>query len=307
MPLKSYSYQTDCGICSVENYRKNSSRHKCQPYGTAQFADTYSPIRISSVANEFSYKDDYCIRRNSDILSIEFVTKGSFLVSQFGQEHHVKENEIFFIQPGAPYNKYSVTANYAEKWYIVMTGPLLKQSLELLGLAHCTHFRPINPDRLMEFINRIYALLQKATPQSYRLACAECYSMLLEISAQNMEEELPPQLRDAIDFMQSNVDGQLSLDVIAAHCGISKVSLYRAFKKHFQKSPIDYFLDLKMKKAERLLKMKTFSVKQIASELNYASQQYFAMEFRKRYNVSPKQYQKSGPPQQTNTKNNFTA
>lgn len=293
MKIQKYSYQTDWGICYVESKHASERRHLKQPYGTAQFPDSHFPIKISSCANELAYKNDNCIRKNSDILSIEFVTKGSFTICEFGQTREVKENEIFFVQPGCEYCKFQTTSDYAEKWYVVMTGPLLKQTLQLLGLEREIYLRPIDPGLLMEYISRIYELLKLPTLQNYRCACAECYSMLLEIAAQNTAKKQPEELREAIDYMQSNVNHPLNLAMITEHCKISRISLYRSFKKHFKQSPFDYFLELKMKRAIQLLKMQVYSVKQIASELNYSSPQYFAMEFKKRYGMTPSQFQKN--------------
>ena len=154
-------------------------------------------------------------------------------------------------------------------------------------------FKPAEEIKPGEYISRIYELLKLPTLQNYRCACAECYSMLLEIAAQNTAKKQPEELREATDYMQSNVNHPLNLAMITEHCKISRISLYRSFKKHFKQSPFDYFLELKMKRAIQLLKMQVYSVKQIASELNYSSPQYFAMEFKKRYGMTPSQFQKN--------------
>lgn len=293
MPIHKYSYPTDWGECTVISKVKGRNHNLIRPYGTSGFSDNHYPVKISSAALEYRYKNDFCERFNSDILSLEFIRKGIYRFIQFGQEHTVNENELFLVQPGAEYCKQLAVSDYTEKWYLVMNGPLLKQTLELLDLNRVSHIRPGNPEKLTAYFHRIYDLLKNASPQDYRLACAESYSLLLELAAQNTEGAQPEALHNAVYFMQCNVNQQLTLDVIAEHCRISKIKLYRLFKEHYQKSPIDYFLDLKMKKAVQLLKLHSLSVKQIAFELNYASPQYFAMEFRKQYGMTPKQFQKN--------------
>ncbi|MBO4630381.1 MAG: helix-turn-helix transcriptional regulator, partial [Lentisphaeria bacterium] len=62
------------------------------------------------------------------------------------------------------------------------------------------------------------------------------------------------------------------------------------FRKYLKTSPIHYFLDQKLERAKMLLENHPYSVKEVAEMLNYASSQYFASEFKKKYGVPPKNF-----------------
>ena len=67
----------------------------------------------------------------------------------------------------------------------------------------------------------------------------------------------------------------------------SGATLHRQFRKYLNVSPVEYFINAKMEMAHGLLLGSTLSIKEIASRLNYSSQQYFASEFKKRYGKTP--------------------
>ena len=56
------------------------------------------------------------------------------------------------------------------------------------------------------------------------------------------------------------------------------------------KSPIDFFIHLKMEEACRLLRLTTRRISDIANELGYKDQYYFSRLFKKKIGVSPRNY-----------------
>ena len=136
--------------------------------------------------------------------------------------------------------------------------------------------------------DRIYELSRKETLANYRDACAECYGLLLELSAQSTAMHRPPELQRALEYIHENLSEHLTLEKLVQHTGISGATLHRQFRKHLQTSPISYYLDQKMEKAMNLLRHHIYSVKEIAAEMKYSSPQYFATEFKKKYGVPPR-------------------
>jgi len=96
----------------------------------------------------------------------------------------------------------------------------------------------------------------------------------------------------AIFFMQKNINNSLSVGEIAKHVNLSKSHLSRIFKNNSGSSPIDYFINLKMQEAIRLLSNQNLRVNEVAFNLGYRDPFYFSRLFKKNIGVSPKVFLK---------------
>ena len=82
---------------------------------------------------------------------------------------------------------------------------------------------------------------------------------------------------------------------IAAQLGLSTSRLQHAFKQHTGLSPYQYHLQLKIHRAEEMLRSGDISVKQIAQLLQFRSVYHFSTLFKRKTGLSPTHYrQQSG-------------
>lgn len=82
----------------------------------------------------------------------------------------------------------------------------------------------------------------------------------------------------------------MKLKDIADYFGIHQNYLTRAFHEKFGISPKKYLLQLKFKKAARLLATTQLPVSIISNSLGFEDQLAFSRTFKKFYNVSPTDY-----------------
>ena len=68
---------------------------------------------------------------------------------------------------------------------------------------------------------------------------------------------------------------------------VSRSTLFRAFKEEVGRSPKQVFDDLRMQKAEHLLRASTETVKEIADACGYAGEAYFSRAFKARRGLPP--------------------
>jgi AraC-like DNA-binding protein len=68
---------------------------------------------------------------------------------------------------------------------------------------------------------------------------------------------------------------------------MSESHLSKIFRQKTGTSPIDYFIDLKMQEAIRLLSNKSLRIKEVAFELGYDDPYYFTRIFTKQIGISP--------------------
>lgn len=94
----------------------------------------------------------------------------------------------------------------------------------------------------------------------------------------------------AIDYMQKNVDQNLTLEKIAQHVQFSTSHFSLLFRKKTGFSPIEYYNHLKMQQACQYLLFTKQRIKEIALEVGMSDQHYFSRTFKKTMGVSPQEY-----------------
>lgn len=94
----------------------------------------------------------------------------------------------------------------------------------------------------------------------------------------------------AIDYMQKNVDQNLTLEKIAQHVQFSPSHFSLLFRKKTGFSPIEYYNHLKMQQACQYLLFTKQRIKEIALEVGMFDQHYFSRIFKKTMGVSPQEY-----------------
>jgi len=96
----------------------------------------------------------------------------------------------------------------------------------------------------------------------------------------------------SINFMLENLPKKLKLEEIAAETGLSASHYSRLFVNRTGHSPIDYFIQLKIQRACRLLDNSGWMIADVAREMGFDDQFYFSRVFRKVMGMSPVEYRK---------------
>jgi len=98
----------------------------------------------------------------------------------------------------------------------------------------------------------------------------------------------------SINFMLENVTKKLKLEEIASETSLSASHYSRLFLNRTGHSPIDYFIQLKIQRACRLLDNSGWMIADVSREMGFDDQFYFSRVFRKVMGMSPGEYRKRG-------------
>lgn len=101
-----------------------------------------------------------------------------------------------------------------------------------------------------------------------------------------------PIIKQAINYIHSNLNEDLSLNTVSDTIHVSKNYLSYLFSKFVGSSFSDYVNKVRIDKAKILLKENKESILDIAIECGFSSQSYFCSVFKKYENITPKQFQK---------------
>ncbi len=93
-----------------------------------------------------------------------------------------------------------------------------------------------------------------------------------------------------IEFMRSNLDGNLTLDAMAKKAALSSTRFSVVFKKQTGFSPVDYYIRLRIQAACRLFDTTPLNVAEVAMNIGYNDPCYFSRVFKKIMGISPATY-----------------
>jgi AraC family transcriptional regulator len=99
-------------------------------------------------------------------------------------------------------------------------------------------------------------------------------------------------MRRVVDFIEENLDRDLSLEVMAAEAEISPLYLPRAFKTATGQSPHQYVLQRRIQKARNLLMSTDIPIADIALAVGFSSQSHLSNWFLRLVGVSPASYRR---------------
>lgn len=94
-------------------------------------------------------------------------------------------------------------------------------------------------------------------------------------------------------FMNEQISEPPSLALLCTHFSLSRTYLCRIFKAGTGQSPIDYWIDLKIKEAKKLIREGNHNITQISELLGYTSIHHFTRMFKRVTGLSPTAYKTS--------------
>lgn len=93
-----------------------------------------------------------------------------------------------------------------------------------------------------------------------------------------------------IEYMENNLNHNLSLGVMAVVVGISPSRLRHLFKADTGMTPSQYLQSLRMRQARHLLESTWLRVKVIGNMVGIAGQSHFVRDFKRAYGLTPASY-----------------
>lgn len=143
-------------------------------------------------------------------------------------------------------------------------------------------------NQLFEIAN---SLFEEVAPMSIK---AKFYELLTDISKNlNVKDDRPneyKQILSGIKFIEENYCNNISVTESAKACFMSESHFRKLFTKHMGLSPIKYINELRIKKADELLKSGLFSMEEISEAIGIDNPSYFSWFYKKHTGHTPSQH-----------------
>lgn len=136
-------------------------------------------------------------------------------------------------------------------------------------------------------------LLQQ--PDWYWSCRARSYVMEMLIALERLydcglAEEAQTVAREAVTYLETYYDREITLDSLSAHCGVNRTTLSRCVQEITGMTPREYLLYHRMMVAKKHLAFTDVPIKEIAHRCGYKTVQHFGRAFREHEGITPAAY-----------------
>ena len=97
-------------------------------------------------------------------------------------------------------------------------------------------------------------------------------------------------IKEAMNYIEQNFQNNISIEDIAAVCGINRSYFGKIFRNTVGQSPQEFLMNYRMIKATELLKLTSLSIADIGSAVGYENQLHFSRAFKNVYGISPREW-----------------
>jgi AraC-like DNA-binding protein len=100
------------------------------------------------------------------------------------------------------------------------------------------------------------------------------------------------QISRLLGHLEQHSAGSLSVEGLAKVARMSPSSLFRLFRHHVGRSPVDYLIRLRIGRAADMLRRETSRISEISEAVGFTDSNYFSRQFHRVMGVSPRAYRR---------------
>jgi AraC-like DNA-binding protein len=224
---------------------------------------------------------------------INYITKGSGVYETETGKFTVKPGSLLLTRPGV-WHRYRPLkgAGWTEN-YIGFDGPIPRN---LLNLERFFSNRPVlqigHREEFIDIYLKIFEIILEEKPGFQQVASAMVMNLLgymvsLEKQKNFSGKRVEKIIRNACFELREKVEEEMDFRLYAENYHMGYSYFRKMFKQYTGFAPVQYHLNLKIRKAKELLLSTDQSVKEIASNLGFQSIHYFSRIFKKKTGLSP--------------------
>lgn len=213
------------------------------------------------------------------------------------QTYSIKSGQGFLIFPE------QITTYYADQnlpWeyiWIEFDGLRVKEALDLTELSVNTPvYRPNSKHLREQLMNEMLYIVHHAKESPFHLI-GHLY-LFFDYLTQSVRSTKLVQsskmsdyyIKEALNYIEQNFQNDITIEEIAAVCGINRSYFGKIFHNSIGCSPQEFLMKYRMVKATELLKLTSLSIAEIGSAVGYENQLHFSRAFKKINGVSPREW-----------------
>lgn len=213
------------------------------------------------------------------------------------QTYSIKSGQGFLIFP-RQITTYYADANLPWEYvWIEFDGLRVKEALDLTELSVNTPVYHSHAKDLREqLVNEMLYIVHHAKESPFHLI-GHLYLFLDYLTRSAKSTKLVQSskmsdyyMKEAINYIEQNFQNNITIEEIAAVCGINRSYFGKIFRNSIGRSPQKFLMNYRMVKATELLKLTSLSIAEIGSAVGYENQLHFSRAFKTIYGISPREW-----------------
>ena len=213
------------------------------------------------------------------------------------QTYSIKSGQGFLIFPGQ-ITTYIADQNLPWEYvWIEFDGLRVKEALDLTELSVNTPvYHSHSKDLREQLMNEMLYIVHHTKESPFHLI-GHLYLFLDYLTQSAKSKKLVQSskmsdyyIKEAINYIEQNFQNNITIEDIAAVCGINRSYFGKIFRNSIGRSPQEFLMNYRMVKATELLKLTSLSIAEIGSAVGYENQLHFSRAFKSIYGVSPREW-----------------
>lgn len=213
------------------------------------------------------------------------------------QTYSIKSGQGFLIFPGQ-ITTYIADQNLPWEYvWIEFDGLRVKEAIDLTELSVNTPvYHSHSKDLREQLMNEMLYIVHHAKESPFHLI-GHLYLFLDYLTQSAKSTKLVQSskmsdyyIKEAINYIEQNFQNNITIEDIAAVCGINRSYFGKIFRNSIGRSPQEFLMNYRMVKATELLKLTSLSIAEIGSAVGYENQLHFSRAFKTIYGISPREW-----------------
>lgn len=211
-----------------------------------------------------------------------------------GKEEYVEKGHIILFPPYTPQVYYYRLEENPEVYWVHFSGYKVEAYLKELEIRVGVHFVGIHLEFIQLFEDNIKEL-QIKSPYYKQMCISYIKELFIKLKRKMQLEIQPLQKQDSflapfLAWVHVNYREEISIASFAKACHVSESYFIRRWKAYTGKTPMQYFISVRITHSCELLLNTSLSISEIAAIVGYNNPLYFSRLFKKIVGVSPKAY-----------------
>ena len=236
-----------------------------------------------------------------DFFEISIILQGESLYLIDNEWRTVRSGDILLFNPGVDHAEKQLLNTYSHQLHIGI------RNFKLHGLAQ-NHFPTTQSllsmqDSQLKIFDKAWQLIEEFNQQQTnfnlmgKALVMEMMILILRIleKKERLSDETQASQNDRMHqvvqlimtFMENNYAKDISIEQLATLYYVSPTYLSKIFKDLTGFSPINYLIQIRLKKAHELLTTDDLTVKEVAKAVGYEDAYHFSKSFKKHFGTSP--------------------
>jgi AraC-like DNA-binding protein len=228
-----------------------------------------------------------------------YISDGEGVFRAEGRTYTVKAGSMLLALPGM---KHSYNPLYETGWHeywVGFTGDFFSGMVNEGILSKDRIFFELGQrDYVLSIFTQIFDEVRSQEPLYQVKACSRVFLLLAELLTCERRKDHPnyswqQQIVEKVKFyMEENIYKQINITDIAQETGLNPARLNDVFKTYTSMTPYQYYIQIKINKACRLLEQTDISIKEAAYTLGFEDQYYFSRLFKQKTGIPPSRWKR---------------